>query len=64
MMIVNDNDRWWWWVWWWYDNYDDGDELLFQKWYIYIYVYIQYDEYKVLPDISTTEQEITTKVIW
>jgi len=30
---------------------------------IYIYVYIQYDEYKVLPDISTTEQEITTKVI-
>jgi len=30
---------------------------------IYVYVYIQYDEYKVLPDISTTEQEITTKVI-
>ena len=31
---------------------------------IYIYVYIQYDEYKVLRDIiSTIEQEITTKVI-
>ena len=52
-----------------YDEYDDDMITMMMamnycfKNDIYICIYIQYDEYKVLPDISTIEQEITTKVI-